>query len=145
MEYSRADEQFPMFVSWEPGSWPCMSWSWVSGAVGTCDPLPLLSPMQQTLHVKGSPVPIPAVLLFLWQWMGGLCHTGGCVVDVQLWAWSSCVVWFSLTPCCALVIEDIGGTTGHSGTLHTPAEKKHFALTCFLLSPETRISQILTY
>lgn len=62
-------------------------------------------------------------------------------VDVELLS----VVWFSLTPCCALVIEDIGDKTGYSGSPHTPAEKKHFALTCFLLSTETRISQILTY
>lgn len=70
-----------------------------------------------------------------------VCGEHTAAVDVELLS----VVWFSLTPCCALVIEDIGDMTGYSGTLHTPAEKKHFALTCFLLSSETRISQILTH
>lgn len=69
-----------------------------------------------------------------------VCGGRAAAVDMELLS----VVWFSLTPCCALVFEDTGDTTGYSGTLHTPAEKKHFALTCFLLSPETRISQILT-
>lgn len=67
---------------------------------------------------------------------------GGCAAAVDMKVLLN-VVWF--TPCCALVIEDTGDKTGYSGTLHTPAEKKRFALTCSLLSPETRISQILTH
>lgn len=65
-----------------------------------------------------------------------VCGGRAAAVDMELLN----VVWF--TPCCALVIEDIGNTTGYSGTLHTPAEKKHFALTYSLLSPESRISRI---
>ena len=40
-----------------------VSWPWIYGTVETCDPLPLLSPMQQTLHVESSDVPVPCFLL----------------------------------------------------------------------------------
>lgn len=45
---------------------------------------------------------------------------GGCAAAVDMEFLS--VVWFSLTPCWALVTEDTEDTTG---TQHAPAEKKH--------------------
>lgn len=98
---------------------------------------------------------LSAVVFFLWQWMGGLCCAGECcggrglqgckaAVDVELLR-TVLLPLYSPGTCCALAIESAGDKTDYSGTLLAPVEKKHFALTCFLLTPETRISRILTY
>lgn len=88
----RLISSFPCWLAGSQAVGPAVSWPWVSGAAGTCDPLPLLSSMPQTLHIEGSHVPILCFLLcFCFSGSGQEgCVTGGCVVGVQLlWTWSS--------------------------------------------------------
>lgn len=108
-----------------------------------CDLLPLLSPTQQTLHVDSSGVPTPRFLLFRC-----VCSSRQMVVlhrRVSPWPWGCCRRRAPQYCSAPLYPSGAGDKTGCSGTLHIPAEKKDFAPTCFLLTPETRISQILNY
>lgn len=147
----------PCLLARSQAAGTAVSWSRVYGTVEACDPLPLLSPYNKPCMSKAWTCLYLAFCggFFLWQWMGGLCCAGECcggrglqgckaAVDVELLR-TVLLPLYSPGTCCALAIESAGDKTDYSGTLLAPVEKKHFALTCFLLTPETRISRILTY
>lgn len=143
-----------LFVSQEPGSWHC---SVLAAGLWDCGDMrspPLAVPRATNLaygKLRCSHTWLSAVAF-------RVCGSrqDGCVAQesaVVAAGVRSCGMWSSeycflpLTPLALAVLWRLRtlGTREAIQALCTPAEKKHFALTGFLLTPETRTSQILTY